>query len=121
MAEEYYRWLPRFVWPFITCTVGAGGRCRFYLGSKRVLLLELTYSKTRSTEDRVLFYITGGLLARTKDNKKGRLEFREMLNRTCVLAAIHDFSPTLPWYFYNLTQAIAHLARVPQFGKQFYW
>ena len=117
MAEEYYRWLPRFVWPFITCTVDAGGRCRFYLGSKRVLLLELTYSKTRSTEDRVLFYITGGLLARTKDNKKGRLEFREMLNRTCVLAAIHDFSPTLPWYFYNLTQAIAHLVVMRGFGR----
>ncbi len=117
VAEEYYRWLPRFVWPFIKCRVHADGRCRFYLGSQRVLLLELTYSKTRSTEDRVLFYITGGLLARTKDNKKGRLEFREMLNRTCVLAAIHDFSPTLPWYFYNLTQAIAHLVVMRGFGR----
>ena len=117
VAEEYYRWLPRFVWPFIKCTVHGDGRCRFYLGSQWVLLLELTYSPSRSTDDRVLFYITGGLLARTKDNKKGRLEFREMLNRTCVLAAIHDFSPTLPWYFYNLTQALAHLVVMRGFGR----
>jgi len=117
VAEEYYRWLPRFVWPFIKCRVDADGRCRFYLGSQRLLLLELTYSPNRSTKDRVLFYITGGILARTKDNKKGRLEFREMLNRTCVLAAIHDFSPTLPWYFYNLTQALAHLVVMRGFGR----
>ena len=117
VAEEYYRWLPRFVWPLIQCRVDEAGRCRFFLGSQRLLLLELTYSHTRSTEDRVLFYITDGFLARTRDNKKARLEFREMLNRTCVLAAIHDFSPTLPWYFYNLTQAIAHLVVMRGFGR----
>jgi len=118
VAEEYYRWLPRFVWPFLKCVVDdTTGRCRFYLGSRRVLLLELAYSHERSTRDRVLFYITDGLLAKTRDNKKGRLEFREMLNRTCVLAAIHDFTPTLPWYFYNLTQAIAHLVVMRSFGR----
>ena len=118
VAEEYYRWLPRFVWPFLECVVeDKTGRCRFYFGSRSVLLLELAYSHKRSTQDRVLFYITGGLLAKTSDNKKGRLEFREMLNRTCVLAAIHDFSPTLPWYFYNLTQAIAHLIVMRRFGR----
>jgi uncharacterized protein YbjT (DUF2867 family) len=117
VAEEYYRWLPRYVWPFLRCQVDASGRCRFYFVSARVLLLELTYSPARSTDDRVLFYITGGLLARTQDNKKGRLEFREMLNRTCVLAAIHDFAPTLPWYVYNLTQAVAHLIVMRGFGR----
>jgi uncharacterized protein YbjT (DUF2867 family) len=118
VAEEYYRWLPRFVWPFLKCVVdGKTGRCRFYFGSRRVLLLELAYSDKRSTQDRVLFYITGGILAKTHDNQKGRLEFREMLNRTCVLAAIHDFTPTLPWYFYNLTQAIAHLIVMRSFGR----
>lgn len=118
VAEEYYRWLPRFVWPLLKCVVEVRtGRCRFYLGSERLMLLELAYSHKRSTSDRVLFYITGGLLAKTKDNKKGRLEFREMLNRTCVLAAIHDFTPTLPWYFYNVTQAITHLIVMRGFGR----
>jgi uncharacterized protein YbjT (DUF2867 family) len=118
VAGEYYRWLPRFVWPFLECVVDdKTGRCRFYLGSRRVLLLELAYSHKRSTQDRVLFYITGGLLAKVHDNKKGRLEFREMLNRTCVLAAIHDFTPTLPWYLYNLTQAITHLIVMRSFGR----
>jgi hypothetical protein len=34
-----------------------------------------------------------------------------------VLAAIHDFTPTLPWYFYNVTQAITHLIVMRGFGR----
>jgi hypothetical protein len=26
-----------------------------------------------------------------------------------VIAAIHDFCPSLPWYIYNTTQAVVHL------------
>jgi hypothetical protein len=81
------------------------------------LLLELTHAPQRSTPDRQLFYITGGLLARTADNAKARLEFREMLDRRCLLAAIHDFAPTLPWYLYNATQALAHLVVMRAFGR----
>ncbi|MCX6937659.1 MAG: NAD(P)H-binding protein [Verrucomicrobia bacterium] len=117
VALEYYGWLPRFVWPLLKCEVDESGHCRFYLGTRHLLLLELTYSHERSTADRVLFYITGGVLAKTANNRKGRLEFREMLNRTCVLAAIHDFTPTLPWYFYNLTQALVHLLVMRRFGR----
>ena len=40
---------------------------------------------------------------------RGRLEFREVLGGRYVLAAIHDFTPSLPWFIYNQTQARVHL------------
>jgi len=33
-----------------------------------------------------------------------------------VMSAIHDFSPSLPWYLYNITQAVAHLMVMKAFG-----
>jgi uncharacterized protein YjiS (DUF1127 family) len=34
-----------------------------------------------------------------------------------VLAAVHDFSPRLPWYVYNSTQALVHLLVMRQFRR----
>jgi hypothetical protein len=72
-------------------------------------LLELSFAADRSPEGRQLFHVTGGLLADMSGSQNGRLEFRQALNGRCVIAAVHDFSPYLPWYVYNATQAIAHL------------
>jgi hypothetical protein len=47
----------------------------------------------------------------------GRLEFRTALNEESVIAAVHDFAPTLPWYVYNSTQAVAHLLVMNGFGR----
>jgi uncharacterized protein YbjT (DUF2867 family) len=108
-AQEYYRWLPRFVWPFLRCKVDLRGHCRFHLrGCKRLLLLELSLSPERSQDNRQLFYLTRGFLAQP-DNAKARFEMREVLNGRWVIAAIHDYAPTLPWYLYNLSQAQIHL------------
>lgn len=77
-----------------------------------MILLELSYDHERSSRsDRQLFYIAGGILARKTLRTTGRprLEFREVLNGTQILVAIHDYLPTLPWPIYNLTQARAHL------------
>jgi len=81
-----------------------------------LVLLRLMRSAPDSRHDRELLFITGGALAQVDDAYRGRLEFREALNRTAIIAAIHDFRPTLPWYIYNLTQAIAHLFVMRAFG-----
>jgi uncharacterized protein YbjT (DUF2867 family) len=106
VANEYMRWLPEGFRPFVRVEVD-GHTCRFYsLGlSKPLLVLEL--APLRSGKDRQLFYITKGLLASGRG--RGRLEFREVLDRRYVIAAIHEFEPTLPWYIYTSSQAYAHL------------
>ncbi|MEM8559564.1 MAG: NAD(P)H-binding protein [Bacteroidota bacterium] len=109
VAEEYMRWLPTFVRPVLRVTMDADRVCRFYLRPIPEPLLELDFSPERSWPDRQLFYVTGGLLTHEFQQYAGRLEFREMLCGTTILAAIHDFSPRLPWYVYNVTQALAHL------------
>ena len=48
---------------------------------------------------------------------EGRLEFRRALNGECVIAAVHDFAPQLPWYVYNATQALGHLWVMNSFGR----
>lgn len=114
VAVEYMRWLPNFFSPILRVTVQED-IVRFCLFSKRFSLLELQYSPDRSFSDRRLFYIVGGKLA--KEQNKGRLEFRETIDKKYIITAIHDFYPSLPWYIYRFTQAIAHLFVMKSFGK----
>ena len=72
-----------------------------------ITLLILKYSPERSSPDRQLFYVQGGLLC-SKKNRRGRLELRETLGGTACLAAVHDFRPALPWIIYRWTQAEVH-------------
>jgi uncharacterized protein YbjT (DUF2867 family) len=114
VAEEYFRWLPRFFSKLIRTQI-VGNRCRFYLLHPSFYFLELERSLERSTADRQLLYIVGGILV--KVHSRGRLEFREVLNRNFVLAAIHEFTPALPWFIYRYTQAIIHLIVMNAFGR----
>ncbi|MEM1116798.1 MAG: NAD(P)H-binding protein [Bacteroidota bacterium] len=119
-GREYMRWLNNFVGPIIRVRVTeADGRfeARFHVRPLPRPVLELAYAPDRSDPDRALFYVTGGLLARTEDGGRGRLEFRSVLNREWLVAAIHDFSPRLPWGLYRLTQAVAHLFVMHRFGR----
>jgi hypothetical protein len=60
------------------------------------------------------------LLVRAGDVPDGRaparLEFRESPDRRSVLAAIFNYSPSLPWWFYRITQAPMHLLVMKLFG-----
>ena len=107
-AHEYLRWLPHFFFPFLMVQSDET-ICRFRFFFLRKSLLRLKLSTTRSSPDRQLFYIVGGLLASKDNPKDSRLEFREVLNGKYILAAIHNFSPSLPWYIYKYTQAVIHL------------
>lgn len=105
VLQRYAEWLPKFLAPFVKVT-NDGPLVRFAALTSNIVVLELARDPDRSSADRQLLYIRGGLLS-ARDNR-GRLEFRVVLGRRFVLAAIHDFTPALPWSIYRLTQAVAH-------------
>ncbi len=117
VAEEYMRWLPRFLSPLLHVTVEDAEVCRFFLRPLSAPLLELRLASERSTADRQLFYVTGGLLVGKAEGVRPRLEFRVVLDGTFVLAAINDFVPRLPWLVYKFTQAVVHLWVMLAFGR----
>ncbi|MEL6349812.1 MAG: NAD(P)H-binding protein [Myxococcota bacterium] len=114
-AQEYMRWLPGAAFTLIQVDVH-DQICRFRVIGMTQPLLELAYSPERSTPDRTLFYVTRGLLS-APGNKRGRLEFRQALNKRTMIAAIHDFVPRLPWFIYKYSQAIAHAWVMFLFGQ----
>ncbi|MFZ4714818.1 MAG: NAD-dependent epimerase/dehydratase family protein [Bacteriovoracaceae bacterium] len=114
VAHDYMSWLPTFFSPIFFVKV-LDDNVVFSIFSPKLELLHLKYSESRSTKDRALFYVVGGLLARM--NPKGRLEFRETLDKKFIITAIHDFEPYLPWPIYRMTQALVHLWVMHSFGK----
>ncbi len=118
VAKEYFQWLPRFFSTLIKVQL-EGERCTFYLFDPKIKLLILERSRERSSPDRQLLYIVGGLLSGKQE--RGRLEFREVLDHQYVMAAIHEFRPALPWYIYRWTQALLHLFVMKSFGDYLKW
>jgi hypothetical protein len=117
VAEEYMKWLPKVLAPFILVHV-ENNLVEFSLFYQRLVLLKLKYSEERSNPNRALFYIVGGKLVHP--NEKSRLEFRETLpiaGIRYVITAIHDFEPALPWPLYIITQAFVHLEVMKAFGR----
>lgn len=114
VTARYLSWLPRFLRPLVRVRI-EGDTVEMSLVFVRGALLVLKLSRDRSTPDRQLLYIVGGLLQQTAGN--GRLEFREVLGGRHVLAAIHDYTPSLPWLVYKLTQARLHLFVMKRFGR----
>lgn len=91
-----------------------GSFLRFYLLG--IMLLELELIEDRSSPNRQLFYITGGVL--TKRTDLGWLEFRSILDNEYVITAIHEYVPKLPWVIYKLTQAKLHLYVMKKFERE---
>jgi uncharacterized protein YbjT (DUF2867 family) len=118
VANEYFKWLPFYFSTLVSVTI-AGNRCTFYFFDPSLKILILEKSVERSTPDRQLLYVVGGLLSGVMD--RGRLEFREVLDRRYVMAALHEFRPALPWFIYRWTQAIVHLIVMKAFGEHLKW
>ena len=80
----------------------------------RVLSLRRDHSRcTPSTE---VLSITGGLLVRKHSDSNGRFEFRRIAGESeTILVALQDYAPSLPWYLYEMTQAVAHLVVMRSF------
>ncbi len=118
VAALYIDWLPKFLSPIIKVTKTVRENTTqiyFRLRLFDTPLLIMHFSEERSSEDRQLFYIKGGILAYSEG--RGRLEFREVLDGRYTLAAIHEFHPRLPWYIYKYTQALFHLFVMNRFNK----
>ncbi|MEM9459413.1 MAG: NAD-dependent epimerase/dehydratase family protein, partial [Myxococcota bacterium] len=117
IAHEYLQWLPAFLRHLLVVDVEGEeqhvARFRFRLMRRPLLVLEL--ARERSNSQRALFYVTGGMLAR-QQGRTGRLEFRTVPDGRYVLAAIHEFTPALPWYIYLVSQALVHLLVMRCFG-----
>lgn len=112
-ALAYLAYLPRANPGFLKVEVN-GRWIYFCWRFPYTRLLVLEYSPERSSSDRQLFYVRGGLLS--KKTVRGRLEFREILGGEAIIAAIHDFQPRMPWYLYRWTQAVFHLYVMKMFG-----
>lgn len=114
-GELYFKWASKAFWGIISIR-GRGSDIdflAFFLPG--VSLLRLRLDGERSTKDRALYRITGGLLA--AKNQTGRFEFREVLGGKFLIIAIHEFVPALPWFIYNMTQAIVHLWVMKRFSN----
>lgn len=115
-ADEYMRWLPRFLWPFLDVSV-EGAVVEFKVRFFGTVLLQLTHRRALSRSDRQLLEVTGGVLAKVEEGyPEGRFELREVNGGRALIAAIHEFRPRLPWFLYSATQALAHLFVMKAFG-----
>ncbi len=117
VATEYFRWLPRRLSPIITVSRTPEGVWNFYFFPIPWPLLSLAETPERSTHERALFLIRGGLLVSKSSPPLARLEFRETLQGTTLLAAIQEFVPRLPWMIYKVTQAVLHLWVMNEFAE----
>jgi len=112
VAEAYPLWLSKTFKLILTAKKEDELVVFRLLGIK---LLALEYIPERSDDKRYLFYIVGGFLAKRLDY--GWLEFRSVLNNKHIIAAIHEFVPSLPWFLYKNTQAVVHLWIMNSFGR----
>ena len=117
VGRYYSIWLESFLNPWVKTTTDDELNCKISFLRQKFLLLELSYSSERSTTDRALYYITNGYLTDEHKNERGRMEFRKIPGRDEVIIAIHDYTPSLPWFVYYLTQANAHLIVMSAFRK----
>lgn len=117
VARAYGQWLTRTFRGWIRVNRDGEGVLRFHLGFPACDLLVLTPTPfSRRGARRRAFYISGGLLAVATD-PPGRFEFRVFPELKICIAAIHGYSPRLPWWLYVQTQARVHLWVMKAFGR----
>jgi uncharacterized protein YbjT (DUF2867 family) len=120
LALQYTAWLPRFFRVVLRADTDVAGNLTIRSRHFHLTLLELRFAGERSeASHRQLFYISGGILAKKceQPTRRPRLEFREVLDGSAALVAIHDYRPAIPWPLYNLTQARAHLWVMKNFAR----
>jgi len=114
LGKEYINWLPKVFFTIIRSKVN-NNIVRFTF--LKINLLTFEFSDDRSSTDRQLFYIKGGLLVIKKDYPPARFEFRISPHEQSAIAAIHDYYPSLPWPIYRIFQASFHKMVMYLFNK----
>jgi hypothetical protein len=122
VAQEYRLWIVEFLFPLIRVKTYDNGDFDFAIKSFvlfgwPIQILRLRYEPTRSSESRQLYYIRSGLLVAKDEPEAARLEFRKIPGSQEVIAGLFNYKPSLPWWIYKLTQALAHLWVMKNFGK----
>ncbi len=103
-AEMYIRWLPKAMGRLTPIRViQSGDVLEFKLFAWGPTLLRI---ERRRSANRPVFRVLDGMLAR--ESRRGRLEFRTVLDGRTLIVAVHEFVPRLPWWIYRFSQAIAH-------------
>ncbi|MEM9176754.1 MAG: NAD(P)H-binding protein [Myxococcota bacterium] len=115
LAAEFAAWLATVFRGLIRVERSATG-LTFRVVGLPWPLLELRFRPDRSGANRALFAVEGGLLAGTAIGFP-RLEFRTVPEGGEGIAAVHQFSPRLPWWLYRQTQARAHAWVMWRFGR----
>ena len=113
-AQYYFEWLNRFS-PVIKVTTEKD-KVFIRLAKRKPLLV-----MARSIEEaggRIIFQIIGGMLSRNH-SFGGRFEFVPIPSSNCVLVALVNYQPSLPWFIYKYSQAIAHLLVTSSFSRYF--
>lgn len=114
LAQEYMRWLARFLFPFLKVTQDEGV-VFFSLFFRKLKLLILKHSQDKSSSQRQVYAIEGGLLSLR--NTRGQLEFRMTQDKKAILTMIYHYKPRLPWPLYRMSQAIIHVFVMNAFGR----
>ena len=114
-TNEYLRWLPRGLNGLIRVERLSDDEICFRVLSRGPVLLRLSMLPHRSEPSRNVLRVTGGLLAR--ETKRGRLEFRQVLDESTLIAAVHEFVPRLPWWIYRVSQAHFHRYVMYRFSR----
>lgn len=109
VGEAYPRWL-RSALPWMLATRPGREGLEIRLRGWRRPLLILRPETGAVADGRFVFGVVGGALAARRPKGEPRLEFRRAPDGTHVLAALQDYEPSLPWWLYLWTQAIAHRA-----------
>jgi len=115
VAAEYVAWLPQLL-RFVLRAEREGDTAHFHLPVAARPALSLTNRRERSEPTRALLDVTGGWLVRPLAGGRPRLEFRLTPDGAHVIAAVHEFHPTLPWFVYRWSQALVHLWVMRRFG-----
>jgi hypothetical protein len=114
-AKEYPRWMARALGGSLRVLIEPDGTARFVVRGAGVELLVLAPVRTLSAPDRFVYRVAGGRLA--KAGQTGTFEVREVAAERALLTVVRDFEPSLPWWIYRATQAVAHGAVMRAFGR----
>src|SRR5699024_12732054 len=107
-GRYYTAWLENFLNPWIKTETDNKLNCKIGLLNKKLLMLELSYSSERRTPDRALYYINDGILTDKRKNKRDRMKFRKIRDKNKLIIDIHDYTTSINWFIYYLTQDNTH-------------